>query len=72
MFNLNDFFLFKNLETSKKENLISKLPKPTNFKKGEIINGAGDTSLIETGQETHIHFEMFIDGKYVNPRDYII
>lgn len=41
-------------------------------KKGEVINGAGDTSLIETGQESHIHFEMMIDGKYVNPRDYIV
>ena len=41
-------------------------------KKGEVINGAGDTALIETGQETHIHFEMIIDGKYVNPRDYIM
>ena len=41
-------------------------------KKGEVINGEGDTALIETGQETHIHFEMMIDGKYVNPRDYIM
>lgn len=41
-------------------------------KKGEVINGVGDTSLIETGQETHIHFEMLVDGKYVNPRDYIV
>ena len=41
-------------------------------KKGEVINGAGDTALIETGQETHIHFEMIVDGKYVNPRDYIV
>ena len=42
-----------------------------NVKKGEIIYGVGDTSLIETGQETHIHFEMLVDGKYVNPREYI-
>ena len=41
-------------------------------KKGEVINGAGDTALIETGQETHIHFEMIVDGKDVNPRDYIV
>ena len=41
-------------------------------KKGEVINGAGDTALIETGQETHIHFEMIVEGKYVNPRDYIV
>ena len=41
-------------------------------KKGQVINGVGDTSLIETGQETHIHFEMIVDGMYVNPRDYIV
>lgn len=41
-------------------------------KKGQVISGAGDTSLIETGQETHIHFEMLIDGIYVNPEDYIV
>ena len=41
-------------------------------KKGQVINGVGDTSLIETGQETHIHFEMIVDGMYVNPRDYIM
>lgn len=41
-------------------------------KKGQVINGVGDTSLIETGQETHIHFEIIVDGMYVNPRDYIV
>ena len=41
-------------------------------KKGQVINGFGDTSLIETGQEPHIHFEMLVDGKYVNPADYIV
>lgn len=41
-------------------------------KKGQVINGVGDTSLIETGQESHIHFEMLVDGKYVNPKDYIV
>lgn len=41
-------------------------------KKGQVINGVGDTSLIETGQEPHIHFEMLVEGQYVNPRDYIV
>lgn len=40
MFNLDNFFLFKNLEITKKETLISKLPKITDFKKGEIIYSA--------------------------------
>lgn len=41
-------------------------------KKGQVINGVGDTSLIETGQEPHIHFEMMIDGICVDPQDYIV
>lgn len=41
-------------------------------KKGDIISGIGDTSLIETGEETHLHFEMKVDNNYVNPLDYII
>ena len=40
--------------------------------KSQVINGVGDTSLIETGQEPHIHFEILVDGVYVNPRDYIV
>lgn len=41
-------------------------------KKGDVINGIGDTALCETGEEAHIHFEMTVDGNYVNPLDYII
>ena len=40
MFDLNEFFLFNSLEISEKQVLISKLPKPTYFKKGEVIYSA--------------------------------
>ena len=30
------------------------------------------TTPFEEHMETHIHFEMIVDGKYVNPKDYII
>ncbi len=39
-------------------------------KKGEIINGVGDTALIETGEEAHLHFELIKDGLQVNPEEY--
>lgn len=40
-------------------------------KKGDIIGGIGDTSLIESSEEPHLHFEMEKDSKLVNPSDYI-
>ena len=40
-------------------------------KKGEIISGVGDTALIETGEEAHLHFELIKDGIQVNPEEYI-
>lgn len=39
-------------------------------KKGDIISGVGDTALIETGLEAHLHFELIKDGKQVNPEEY--
>lgn len=39
-------------------------------KKGDIISGVGDTALIETGIEAHLHFELTKDGKQVNPEEY--
>lgn len=40
MYNLDDFFLFKGLEESQKNNIINGLSKPQNFKKGETIYSA--------------------------------
>ena len=40
-------------------------------KKGDIINGVGDTALIETGIDAHLHFELIKDGKQINPEEYL-
>ncbi len=40
-------------------------------KKGEIISGVGDTALIETGIDAHLHFELIKDGIQVNPEEYL-
>lgn len=39
-------------------------------KQGDIISGVGDTALIETGLEGHLHFELIKDGIQVNPEEY--
>lgn len=40
-------------------------------KQGDVIGGIGDTSLFESAEESHLHFEMEKDGNLVNPSDYI-
>ncbi len=34
---------------------------------GEVIGCVGDTALAEVGLPTHLHFEVLVDGKYVDP-----
>ena len=38
---------------------------------GLPISSVGDSTLVEIAEETHLHFEMKKDGKYVNPMDYV-
>jgi len=40
-------------------------------KKGDIIGSVGDTAKFETVDESHLHFEVLIDNKHVNPADYL-
>jgi murein DD-endopeptidase MepM/ murein hydrolase activator NlpD len=39
--------------------------------KGQIIGNVGKCSSIESGEGPHLHFEIIVDGKNVNPLDYI-
>ncbi len=36
-------------------------------KEGEVIAGVGESNLIECAQEPHLHFEVTVDGKHVDP-----
>ncbi len=38
---------------------------------GEVIGCVGDTALAEVGLPTHLHFEVLVDGKYVDPMEAI-
>ncbi|QXM06699.1 M23 family metallopeptidase [Crassaminicella indica] len=38
---------------------------------GQIISGVGKTALFETLEEPHLHFEVLIDGKNVDPNTYL-
>ncbi len=38
---------------------------------GDVIGTVGDTTLLEIADEPHIHYELTIDGKYVDPCAYM-
>ncbi len=38
---------------------------------GTFIAVGGESALIEVSEEPHVHFEMKVNGEYVNPCDYI-
>ena len=40
-------------------------------KSGDRIGAVGDTSLSELADEAHLHFEVRVDGKSVNPLEHI-
>lgn len=38
---------------------------------GGIIGAVGSTALVEVGEESHLHFEMTLNGDNVDPMEYI-
>ena len=38
---------------------------------GQAIGAVGETALIESAEENHLHFEMTVGGKPVDPGDYL-
>ena len=41
-----------------------------NVSRGDVIACVGDTTVIETADEPHLHFELMVNGASVNPLDY--
>lgn len=40
-------------------------------KRGQVIGASGETALIESAEEAHVHFELLIDGEHTDPGDYM-
>lgn len=53
-------------------NLVSANVKAGDIvEKGQVIGNIGKTVSIEAADGAHLHFELLVDGKPVNPLDYI-
>ncbi len=53
------------------EELPAGITAGTSVKAGDIIAAAGESALAEIAQESHLHFELQVNGVSVNPADYI-
>lgn len=42
----------------------------TEVKAGDIISGVGDSGTFESGQQPHLHFELYQDNAAVDPTDW--
>lgn len=60
--------IYKNLSP----NLPGRAVPGAEVKSGEVIGAVGDSALCEIAQESHVHYELTIDGVSVNPQDYIL
>ena len=43
----------------------------TSVKSGQVIGASGDTALIESADEPHVHFELLVNGEHKDPGDYM-
>ena len=39
---------------------------------GDPIGTIGDTAISECGDKSHLHFELYLDGKAVDPAEYVL
>ncbi len=77
----NDHFLGKTVEISHTGGVITQYSNldadsitvavGDSVKCGEKIGAVGDTSLTELADESHLHFEVKLEGVSVNPLDYV-
>ena len=57
------------------QNLYDEIPAGievgSRVQKGQVIATAGDTALSEISEDSHLHFELSVNGEIVDPCDYI-
>ena len=49
----------------------SGIAEGVSVKQGEVISYVGDSAMIESADEAHLHYELLVNGESVDPLDYI-
>lgn len=57
---------YKNLSPD----VIEELTAGDLVKAGDVIGAVGESALLETAEEPHLHFELTVEGVSVDPEDY--
>ena len=42
----------------------------TEVEQGQLIAAVGESAMVEIADETHLHFEVCVEGEYVDPTEY--
>ena len=63
----NAVSFYKNLAQDVAEGIII----GASVKSGDVIGTVGETAMNEIAQEPHLHYEMTVDGKRVDPKEHI-
>lgn len=58
---------YKNLDPVVKEGIVI----GASVKAGDVIGAIGESAMNEVSQDPHLHFELKVDDKHVNPKDHI-
>lgn len=59
--------IYKNLD----EEIADGIVIGASVKKGDILGAVGDTAMNELAEEPHLHYEMKINGKHVDPKEHL-
>jgi len=59
--------VYKNLAPELAENVA----EGASVNAGQILGSIGESALIECEEESHLHFELTVNGKHVDPAEYI-
>lgn len=62
----NAISVYKNLDPTVKDGIVI----GTSVKSGDVIGAVGESAMNEIAEEPHLHYELKVDGKHVDPKPF--
>ena len=62
----NAISIYKNLDPTVKDGIVI----GTSVKSGDIIGAVGESAMNEIAEEPHLHYELKVDNKHVDPKKF--